>query len=206
MKFYKARNKRIILYIIIYLFINVKFFSSSIVRFNFGKLLLPLTFNNTELSFCPTLVVPEVYLINERNGLYCNISPFELKFKYNRKEYRLDKYIQSWELVDVPFINSNLGWMKQLNKKILFESYIRINTVSVIDISNFYISPILEISLLTSLLDEIINLDRIYFMTKALSIQIGASFKNNNYRPDFFIATSIDFVLFAGLIGLIGHL
>lgn len=195
------------LLLIAFLCLTNKIFATSKIMFDLGRLSLPIMINNEEASFCPTIVIPEVFVINNETGLYFNYSPFEIKFEYAKNNYRYEEYTQNWKVWDATFINANLGWMKPLNKYFLLESYFRINTLSAMDITRFSFSPTLEISLLSSYLDEIFNPEKEYFMTKALSLQAGASFSNKNYfKPDFFVSVSMDFVLFVGLLGIFVHM
>lgn len=201
------KNIRNILFFTLFLFFSNKSFASSKLLFDLGRFSLPIVFNNEDISLCPTIVIPELFVINDKTGLYLNYSPFEIKFKYSKNDYRYEEYTQSWEVADVTFVNTNFGWMKKMNKYFLFESYIRINTVSAMDITKICFSPTLEISLLSSYLDVMFNPEKEYFISKALSIQVGATFNNKkNFKPDFFVSTSIDFILFAGLLGIFFHI
>lgn len=50
-----------------------------------------------------------------------------------------------------------------------------------------------------------LTIPEVYF--KALSVQADASFDSlKNYKPDFFVTASVDFVLFAGMMGSFFHM
>lgn len=194
-------------FFILFFFFRNKSFTSSKLLFDLGRFSLPIVFNNEDTSFCPTIVIPELFVINDKTGLYFNYSPFEIRIKYSKNDYRYEEYTQNWKVADVSFVNTNLGWMKKINKYFLFESYIRINTVSATDITRICFNPTLEISLISTYLDDMFNPEKEYFISKALSIQVGATLNNKrSFKPDFFVSTSIDFILFAGLLGIFFHI
>lgn len=199
--------KKILLFTAAILCFDFSIFAKPKIMFDVGKLSLPIVINDEEISFCPTLVIPELYLMHEKTGLYFNYSPFEIRFKYSENDYRFHEYTQNWQIVDVSFVNANFGYMKQLHKNFLLETYVRVNTASAMDIESFSFSPTIELSLTSSLLDEIINPENDYFMPKVLSLQAGARFNNkNDFKPGFFVTTSIDFVLFAGIMSVLFHI
>ncbi len=172
-----------------------------------GKVSVSGVFNDIESSFCPTLIIPELFVIGEKTGFYTSLCPFEIQFKYQPQDYKYNGYTQNWTVSDVTFVNANAGWMKKLNKEFLLETYVRVNAVSAVDIERITFKPTVEFSWTSSYLDQIVNPEKQLFMPKALSIQAGAAFTNkNNFKPDFFITTSIDFVLFAELAGMLLHM
>ena len=109
-------------------------------------------------------------------------------------------------LSEITFINANIGWMKQLNKELLLETYVRMNTISAFNIEKIRFSPSVEISWTSSIFDETINPEKVIFMPKVISLQVGASFENlKGFKPYFFVTTSIDVILFAGLFGILAN-
>lgn len=179
--------------------------------FDVGRMSFSGVFGDIETSFRPTLTIPEVYFIEDKTGLYTSISPFEIQFKYQPQDYAYTyqgkEFYQNWTVSNISFVNGNFGWMKQLNKELLLETYVRVNAVSGMDINRFAFKPTCELSWTPSFMDKILNPDKAIFMNKTLSVQAGASFDSlKNYKPDFFVTASVDFVLFAGMMGSFFHM
>ena len=199
-------NKKYLSFVFIIFLISSSMFAKPKFMLDIGKFSLAGFFSDKDVSFCPTIIIPEIMMVGEKTGLYTSFSPFEMQFKFTPNEYLHEGYTQNWSLSEITFINANIGWMKQLNKELLLETYVRMNTISAFNIEKIRFSPSVEISWTSSIFDETINPEKVIFMPKVISLQVGASFENlKGFKPYFFVTTSIDVILFAGLFGILSN-
>jgi len=174
-----------------------------------GKISVTGVFNENGGNLCPSLNIPELYVQESNTGLYASFCPFEIQFKYHPQDYEYNGYNQNWMVSESTFVNGNIGWMKKIGKYFLLETYVRVNSVSIMDIERVSLKPAVEFSLLSnpSIMDLLVNSNKEIFLSKMISLQAGASFVNkNNFKPEYFITCSFDFILFAELIGLTCHM
>lgn len=197
-------SKKCLSFVFIIFLISSSMFAKPKFMLDIGKFSIAGFFGDKDVSFCPTIIIPEIMMVGEKTGLYTSFSPFEMQFKFTPNEYLHEGYTQNWSLSEITFINANIGWMKQLNKELLLETYVRMNTISAFNIEKIRFSPSVEISWTSSIFDETINPEKVIFMPKVISLQVGASFENlKGFKPYFFVTTSVDVILFAGLFGIL---
>ncbi|MBR1638374.1 MAG: hypothetical protein IJ688_03205 [Treponema sp.] len=169
---------------------------------DFGQISASGVFNEENGVFAPLLELPDAYFVGEKTGLFASLCPFSIKFAYTPQDYEYEGHREDWSIDSVSFVNIDIGWMKYLGDDFLLETFVGLNTVNVMDMKSFSISPALEISWTPDFLAELADTSKIQFMPKAVSLTAGASFCNRrNFRPDFFVSLSLDFILFAGLTG-----
>lgn len=172
-----------------------------------GRVSAEGVFNEESGAFCPVLEIPDIYFVGEKTGIFTSVCPFVIGFKYSPQDYEFEGHHEDWTVDNVSFVNLNLGWMKFLGDDFLLETYVSFSTVNVMNIKKFGFSPSVEFSWTPSFLEGISGDSKIPFMPKALSLRADASFYNTrDFKPDFFVSLSIDFVLGATLAGAIYHL
>lgn len=169
-------------------------------KMDWGRISCVGVFGKNDISVAPVMEIPDLYVIGE-SGFFASICPFTIEFKWDPSHIANLEKGQPWDLVNVSFFNCNIGWMTDLGKDFLFESYIQFNGLCIADINKISFTPMLEFSLVPSLLNDCVNGNKDIYIPKLLSLRTGISFFNtDNYRPSIYVSLGFDVVAYINLI------